>query len=93
VNDAADHAAVINPMGAPLAIAKARRDDLLGMATDYRQARTIRLFVAALRRRSSEADGARGPDFEDWCRWALAEADALDPAKHFERFFISDPET
>lgn len=76
-----------------LALAKARRDELLGMATDYRQARTIRLFVAALRLRSSEGDGSCGEAFEDWCRWAVAEADKLDPAKNLTRFIIPVPQT
>jgi hypothetical protein len=51
------------------------------MAADYCQARSIRLFVAAVRRRSSGACGAWGEAFENWCRWALTESDKLDPAK------------
>jgi hypothetical protein len=38
------------------AVAKERLDNLLGMATDYRQARAIRLFVSAMRRRSRDAE-------------------------------------
>jgi hypothetical protein len=68
------------------AVAKARLDNLLGMATDYQQARAIRLFVSAMRR-SRGADGAR-IDFEDWCHWALAQADDLDPAKNLAKFSI-----
>jgi hypothetical protein len=66
-----------------------RIDDLLGVATDYRQARTIRLFVSAMRRRSGDADGALARiDFEDWCHGALAQADELDPAKNLAKFSI-----
>ena len=46
------------------------------MATDYRQARTIRLFVSAMRRRFREANGmVTQIDFDHWCDWALAQAD------------------
>jgi hypothetical protein len=71
------------------AVAKARLNHLLTMAKDYRQARTIRLFVGAMRRRSHDADrGLVEKDFEDWCHWALAEADELDPAKSLAKFSI-----
>jgi hypothetical protein len=73
-----------------VAVGKARKDNLLGMATDYRQARTIRLFVSAMRRRSHEANGmVRQTDFEDWCDWALAQADDLDPVKNLESLLKS----
>lgn len=69
------------------AVGKARLDNLLGMASDYGQARAIRLFVGAMRRRWREGDGVMALDgFEDWCRWALTEADALDPAKNVTKF-------
>jgi hypothetical protein len=72
------------------AVGKARLDNLLGMASDYRQARAIRLFVAAMRRRCRDGDGFLALDgFEDWCRWALAEADTLDPAKNWSKFSIA----
>jgi hypothetical protein len=72
-----------------VAVARARLDKLLGMAADYRQARTIRLFIGAMRRRSRDADSAVARiDFEDWCHWALAEADKLDPAKNLAKFSI-----
>ena len=73
-----------------VAVGKARKDNLLGMATDYRRARTIRLFVSAMRRRFREANGmVRQADFEDWCDWALAQADDLDPVKNLESLLKS----
>jgi hypothetical protein len=72
-----------------VAVGKARLDNLLGMASDYRQARAIRLFVGAMRRRWRDGEDLLALDgFEDWCCWALAEADRLDPAKNFARFSI-----
>jgi hypothetical protein len=63
--------------------------NLLGMASDYRQARAIRLFVGAIRRRLRDAEGTlEGARIEDWCRWALAQADELDPAKNLAKFSI-----
>jgi hypothetical protein len=42
-----------------------------------------------MRRRSRDADGGLvEKDFEDWCHWALAEADKLDPAKNLAKFSI-----
>jgi hypothetical protein len=71
-----------------VAVGKVRLDNLLGMASNYRQARAIRLFVGAMRRRLRDGDGALARDgFEDWCRWALTEADNLDPAKNLAKFF------
>ena len=65
-----------------VAVAKARLDNLVAMATDYRQARAVRLFVSAMRRRLPDADGTLArSDFEDWCHRALAQADELDPIK------------
>jgi hypothetical protein len=59
------------------------------MATDYRQARAIRLFVSAMRRRARDSDGELARfGFEDWCHWALAQADELDPAKNLANFSI-----
>jgi hypothetical protein len=72
-----------------VAVGKARLDSLLGMASDYRQARAIRRFVGAIRRRLRDGDGALAWDgFEDWCHWALTEADKLDPAKNLAKFSI-----
>ena len=68
---------------------KGRLDNLLGMASDYRQARAIRLFVGTIQQRLRDAEGTLdGARFEDWCRWALAQADELDPAKNLARLSI-----
>lgn len=53
----------------------ARRDGLLTEAKDWRSARLIREYVEA--RRTSEA--AQVPEFEKWARWALEQADRMDP--------------
>jgi hypothetical protein len=43
-----------------------------------------------MRRRFREANGMlRQADFEDWCDWALAQADDLDPVKNLESFLKS----
>lgn len=52
---------------------KARRDELLTEAMNWRSAGLIREYVEA--RRASE----QGPEFENWARWALTEADRMDP--------------
>jgi hypothetical protein len=42
-----------------------------------------------MRRRLGDADGALARNgFENWCDWALVEADNLDPAKTLEKFSI-----
>jgi hypothetical protein len=47
------------------------------------------LFVGAMRRRLRDGDAALArDDFEDWCHWALTEADNLDPAKNLAKFSI-----
>ena len=46
-------------------------------AIAWREADTLRAYVAAARRTS--ADGADIPRFEEWAQWALAAADRLDP--------------
>jgi hypothetical protein len=54
------------------------------MASDYRQARAIRLFVGAMRQRLRDGDGTLARDgFEDSCHWALT--DNLDPANNDRR--------
>jgi hypothetical protein len=54
---------------------KARCDGLLTEAKNWRSARLIREYVGA--RRASEA--AQVPELENWARWALKEADRMDP--------------
>jgi Resolvase, N terminal domain len=42
--------------------------------------------VLVVRRRSPDADGTLPQiEFEVWCRWALARADDLDPAKNLAK--------
>lgn len=53
---------------------KARFDALLGEATAWKQAALIRAYVEA--RRVSQTSGQ---EFEEWARWALGEADQIDP--------------
>lgn len=54
---------------------KARRDKLLTEAMNWRSAELIREYVEA--RRASEPP--QRPEFENWARWALKEADQMDP--------------
>jgi hypothetical protein len=53
---------------------KARRDGLLNEAANWRNARLIREYVDA--RRTSTAQST---EFDTWARWALDEADRIDP--------------
>jgi hypothetical protein len=79
-------AAEVSVQTRAVAVSKARLDNLIGKATDYRQAQVIRRLVGAMRRRSPDADGTLARiDFEDWCRWALAQADDLDPARNLAK--------
>ena len=59
------------------AMEKAILDALLADAAAWRDADTIRAYVAAAR--NAAAGRADKSAFEDWTRWALAEADRLDP--------------
>jgi len=60
---------------------KARRDGLLTEAMNWRSAGLIREYVEA--RRASQVTQA--PEFEDWARWALEEANRMDPLFKTER--------
>jgi hypothetical protein len=55
----------------------AKRDALLTDAVAWRNAETVRAFVAAAG--SAMTGGAVTHGFESWARWALAEATRLDP--------------
>jgi hypothetical protein len=55
----------------------AKRDALLTDAVAWRNAETVRAFVAAAG--SAMTGGAVTHGFESWARWALAEANRLDP--------------
>ena len=59
------------------AIEQAKRDELLEDAKAWKDAAMIRSYVAAVRSISPGTEGAS--NFESWTRWALAEADRLDP--------------
>jgi len=54
---------------------EAARNRLIEQARAHRDATDIRRFVRAARR----AKGGEGPEFVRWERWALEEADAIDP--------------
>ena len=68
---------------------KARIDRLLGQATAFEQAAVIRKYVEAVHKVIS---GLSNPKFDAWSRWALAEADRIDPSRD-ERFLESMIET
>lgn len=58
------------------AFKKAKTDALKSDAAAWSQAREIRSYVAAVRENCHDLD----PEHLDrWCRWALSEADSLDP--------------
>lgn len=63
-----------------LAEQKARRELLFQQAHDWRLAQDIRAFVQDVQAR--DPDAAKDPGFEQWRRWALVEADALDPSQN-----------
>lgn len=54
---------------------KSRRDRLLTEAMNWRSARLIREYIKAKR----ALEVAQAPEFENWARWALEEADRMDP--------------
>ena len=59
-----------------------RRDDLLKMSENWRQAHTLRQFLEACQNlRSSRNNDDQKPkeEFENWLQWAYAHADRLDP--------------
>lgn len=57
---------------------KKQIDRLLTDAAARRQADEIRAYVAAVRD-SNRSRGSAGSDLENWCTWALSEADRIDP--------------
>ncbi|MHC6154772.1 hypothetical protein ACVSQB_23605 [Bradyrhizobium elkanii] len=60
---------------------RARRDGLLTAAMNWRSAGLIREYVEARR----ALQGTQVPEFDDWARWALEEADRMDPLFNIER--------
>ncbi|HXG70841.1 MAG TPA: hypothetical protein VNJ04_09555 [Gemmatimonadaceae bacterium] len=60
--------------------AQARIDHLLGHADALSRADKIRTYVAAVRERNGAAPNPMVPvALEEWCGWALAHADRIDP--------------
>ena len=61
---------------------KERLDRLLAEASNLRQASEVRSYVSAVRDAVAEGRYQMGlQDLEDWSRWALEQADNLDPIK------------
>ena len=61
-------------------IEQGRIDRLLSDAAAFQQALTIRKYVAALRLMLPDGANSADDEFEQWSRWALAQADRIDPA-------------
>jgi hypothetical protein len=78
----------VNASNQALALAKERLSDLLKMAGNLRQAQDIRALVEAMKDTSFDFRNASTKDrFRDWCLWALAQADELDPVKRIPDLF------
>ena len=60
---------------------KARIDRLLGQAAAFEQAAVIRKYVEAVRNAISGMNNLLAEKFDAWSRWALAEADRIDPSR------------
>ncbi len=61
---------------------KARVDRLLADATSLRRAGDIRAYVDGVRDRRAEEGGSVSiDDLEAWSRWALAQAERIDPRR------------
>jgi hypothetical protein len=58
-----------------------RIDRMLQQAALFNQAATIRQLVQTIRGRAADID-ATDEDIDAWARWAIEQADALDPAKN-----------
>jgi hypothetical protein len=61
-------------------IEQARIDRLLRDAAAFQQAGEIRKYVEAIRLAQSRNKTSTCEEFERWSRWALAQADRIDPA-------------
>jgi hypothetical protein len=61
---------------------KARVDHLLGQANALHQAEQIRAYVRAVETLDKEAsEPMTAEEFEAWSRWALMQADRIDPVR------------
>ncbi len=67
---------------------KARRDGLLIEATNWRQASLVREYVKA----RCALQVSQIPEFEEWARWALEEADQMDPFSSAAKSGPTEPE-
>jgi hypothetical protein len=59
---------------------QARIDRLLKSAAAFQQAREIRKYVEVIRATQADNAACSGEELERWSRWALAEAERIDPA-------------
>lgn len=60
-------------------IEQARTDRLLGDAAAFQQAAEIRKYVEAIALSQARNRTSSAEEFEQWSRWALAQADRIDP--------------
>ena len=67
------------------------RDDILGLAADYRAAQDIRSMVASFRARPGALTN-HSRQFDAWCQEALDVADHLDPMKRSSDDIVGDLE-
>jgi hypothetical protein len=56
-----------------------RIDRLLKSAAAFQQAGAIRKYVEAIRVTQTDSEACSGEELERWCKWALAEAERIDP--------------
>lgn len=68
---------------------KERIDNLLNQAKALQDAKTIRLFVENIRKNSSKIE-VENSDIERWAKWALEQADKIDPKLNLK--FLKDYE-
>jgi hypothetical protein len=71
-----------------IALAKEQLHELFKMGENLRHAQEIRTLVKAMRDISHDFSNPRAKDrFENWSRWALAQADELDPVRRISDLF------
>lgn len=64
------------------ALERKRVEDLLGDAVAFRRARDIRAYVEEARAANADApEPVAAQDMVSWARWALAQADRIDPVR------------
>ena len=62
---------------------QAQIDNLLDSAKALQNAETIRAFVVSIRERSDDIS-VSNEEIEPWAKWALAQADRIDPVKNLK---------